>query len=266
MIQDRRVFFVVVTLAGSVATTDAGSESLLPDPLAAGWNGEPVCELLHEDADQRVLRCTFAPTVGHERHYHDKNFGYVLEGGRMRITSATGTREVDLVAGRSFASDGEDWHEVLNVGDTSVVYLMVEPKNMRELVAFATRYAAAWSGGDPEAFASFYAEGGTFRINDGEISVGREAIAATAGSFMSNFPDMVVALVDVHREGDHVHFHWRWTGTNTGPGGTGNAVDLLGFEQWVIDDNGLIKETRGHMDDAEYQRQLNADTEVSKTP
>ena len=266
MIKKGHVLTVAVALAASVATADTRGDSLLPDPLAAGWNGKKVCEQLHEDADQRVLRCTFGPTVGHERHFHDKNFGYVIAGGRMRITDASGTREVDLVAGSSFTSDGEDWHEVVNVGDTAVVYLMVEPKNMNELVAFATRYAAAWSGQDPDAFAAHYAEDGTFRINDGEVSVGRDAIAATARSFMTNFPDMAVRLIELRQEGDHVHFHWRWTGTNTSPGGTGNAVDLRGFEQWLIDENGLILETRGHMDDAEYQRQLNAGTEVPKAP
>jgi hypothetical protein len=76
---------------------------------------------------------------------------------------------------------------------------------------------------------------------------------------MTSFPDMVVRLVATHRQGDYVHFHWHWTGTNTGPGGTGKAVDLTGYEQWRLDESGLIKETRGHLDDAEYQRQLNAD-------
>ena len=43
-------------------TADAG-ESALPDPLEAGWQGVPVCEKLHEDADHRILRCTFPPGV-----------------------------------------------------------------------------------------------------------------------------------------------------------------------------------------------------------
>ena len=100
----------------------------LPDPLAAGWQGRKVCEKLHEDANQRVLRCTFPPGVGHERHYHPRHFGYALSGGRMRITDHKGTREVDIAAGSSFTSDGVAWHEVLNVGDTQVQYLMVEPR------------------------------------------------------------------------------------------------------------------------------------------
>ena len=130
--------------------------------------------------------------------------------------------------------------------------------NEDELRDFATRYAAAWSGQDPIAFSLFYAEDATFRINDGEAPVGRDAIAATAGGFMDGFPDMVVELVEVREVGDKVQFHWRWTGTYTGPGGNGAAVDLTGYEEWTLDDDRLILHTHGHMDDAEYQRQINA--------
>jgi steroid delta-isomerase-like uncharacterized protein len=128
---------------------------------------------------------------------------------------------------------------------------------MTSLTEFATRYAAAWSGQDPAAFAAFYAENASFRINDGVSSIGRAAIEETARSFMTAFPDMVVRLVELRQTEDHIEFHWRWTGTNTGPGGTGNAVDLRGHEQWILDGDGLILECHGHMDDAEYQRQLN---------
>ena len=112
-------------MAASAACTPT---PVLPDPLAAGWNGSPVCELLHEDARQRVLRCTFPPGVGHERHFHRPNFGYAIAGGSMRITDASGVREVDPLAGSNFSSDGVAWHEVVNIGDTTVVYLIVEPK------------------------------------------------------------------------------------------------------------------------------------------
>ncbi|GAA4714369.1 cupin domain-containing protein [Sphingomonas lutea] len=100
----------------------------LPDPLAAGWQGRPVCEKLHDDAHQRVLRCTFAPGVGHERHLHDRHFGYALSGGRMRITDAKGVREAEIKPGSSFSSEGIAWHEVLNIGATTVQYLIVEPR------------------------------------------------------------------------------------------------------------------------------------------
>ncbi len=164
------------------------------------------------------------------------------------------------------------WKKLSNFLAATIAFLVLlsacKPQEERPDVTnhteFATRYAAAWSNGDPVAFASFYAENGSFRINDGEPSIGREAIAETAGSFMASFPDMLIRLVELRRTDDHVEFHWQWTGTNTGPGGTGNAVDLKGFEQWILGEDGLILETRGYMDDAEYQRQVHADSRTGE--
>jgi mannose-6-phosphate isomerase-like protein (cupin superfamily) len=116
---------LVVISATSAACT---ATMLLPDPLEAGWNGSPVCERLHKDSSQRVLRCTFPPDVGHERHYHAPHFGYTIAGGRMRITDENGIREVDLQTGSSFVSDGVVWHEVINIGGTTTVFLIVERK------------------------------------------------------------------------------------------------------------------------------------------
>lgn len=123
------IALVVLTACATTRPPEAQRpDPELPDPLEAGWQGESVCETLHDDEYQRVLRCTFPPSVGHERHYHARHFGYILEGGRMRITDSTGTREVDLTTGGSWTSDGVDWHEVVNIGDTESVYLIVEPK------------------------------------------------------------------------------------------------------------------------------------------
>lgn len=128
----------------------------------------------------------------------------------------------------------------------------------KQLEDFATRYAAAWSGGDARAWAEFYAEAATFRINEGEIATGRESIAAVGQGFMTGFPDMVVALERVVATEDGAEFHWRWTGTNTGPGGNGKSVDMTGFEVWTFSPDGLIQSTQGHFDDAEYERQMSA--------
>jgi hypothetical protein len=53
-----------------------------------------------------------------------------------------------------------------------------------------------------------------------------------------------------------IEYHWTLVGTNTGPGGTGNRVRISGFEEWTIGDDGLIAESQGHYDQAEYDRQL----------
>lgn len=88
----------------------------------------PVCRKLHDDSHHRILRCEFAPSVGHERHFHRQHFGYTIAGGGVRITDSRGTRELDLATGSSFASQGVDWHEVLNIAETTMVFLIIEPK------------------------------------------------------------------------------------------------------------------------------------------
>lgn len=117
----------IVPCAALAAATYAAEE--LPDPLTAGWKGEPVCKKLHEDEKLRVLRCSFPPGVGHERHYHPRHVGYVISGGRMEITDAEGTRIVDIPTGLTFSNpQGIDWHEAVNVGDSESTYLMIEAK------------------------------------------------------------------------------------------------------------------------------------------
>lgn len=121
---------------------------------------------------------------------------------------------------------------------------------------FATRYTAAWCSQHPASVASFFSEDGSLKINDEIPSIGREAIAVAAQGFMTAFPDMVVTMdrLDVGR--NRTTYYWTLTGTNTGPGGTGRAVRISGYEEWRIGADGLIAESRGHFDEADYHRQL----------
>ncbi len=117
----------IAFLAGACAAS--AQIAPLPMALCAGWQGERVCELLHEDASARVLRCTFPPGVGHEPHYHPPHFGYLLsEGGTMRITNAAGVEDRVLQTGSFFANDAEVRHSALNIGQTTLRYLIVEKK------------------------------------------------------------------------------------------------------------------------------------------
>ena len=124
------------------------------------------------------------------------------------------------------------------------------------LYEFGTRYTAAWCSQNAASVAAFFAESGSLTINDGAPSLGRAAITAAAQNFMTAFPDMVVTMDELSGEADQAVYRWTLTGTNTGPGGTGRAVRLSGYEEWTIDAAGSIGESRGHFDEAEYQRQL----------
>ena len=119
------IIFASTLLLGGCTTRQHISEAL-PSALEAGWEGERVCTLQHQTETRRVLRCTFPPGVGHERHYHPPHYGYALSGGTMQLTSEDGTRTATLETGSDYSSDGTAWHEVVNVGETTVSYLIVE--------------------------------------------------------------------------------------------------------------------------------------------
>jgi len=125
-----------------------------------------------------------------------------------------------------------------------------------ELDKFAARYAKAWCSQDPKKVTAFFAENGSISINNGPPAIGRAAIAREAQAFMTTFPDMVVTMDKLLHDEEGTKFHWTLTGTNTGPGGTGKRLRISGYELWRIDDDGLIVESKGHFDGAEYERQL----------
>jgi len=68
---------------------------------------------------------------------------------------------------------------------------------------------------------------------------------------------MVVTMDDTSINVQHAVYRWTLTGTNNGPGGTGKTVRISGYEEWTIGADGLIHESKGHFDEAEYKRQLN---------
>lgn len=125
-----------------------------------------------------------------------------------------------------------------------------------ELTDFAARYTAAWCSQDAARVAAFFSEYGSLTVNEGIPAVGREAITDVAQSFMTAFSDLEVRMDNLDMTADHIRYLWTLTGTNDGPGGTGNKVCISGFEEWIIDEEGLVAESRGHFDDEDYQRQL----------
>ncbi len=120
--------FLIGCFVGFITLTSCTKSNGLPDPLEARWNGQSVCEELEVNEKVRVLKCTFPPGVGHEKHYHNPYYGYTLKGSKFRITDSEGTRDVDLPTGTDFYNEGVAWHEVLNIGDSTAIFLIIEPK------------------------------------------------------------------------------------------------------------------------------------------
>ena len=86
-------------------------------------------------------------------------------------------------------------------------------------------------------------------INGGEPA----RIAEVAHSFVAAFPDIEVSVDELVFKDDSVEYRWTFTGTSAD---TGKRVRISGFEDWTIGADGLIAESLGHYDQAEYDRQL----------
>ena len=102
----------------------------------------------------------------------------------------------------------------------------------------------------------FYSESGSLAINDGAPAVGRKAVEAAAQGFMAGYPDLIVKFDRLEPQGERVLYHWTFIGANTGPGGTGNKVQISGYEDWKFGADGLIADSRGHYDAQDWDRQV----------
>jgi uncharacterized protein (TIGR02246 family) len=124
------------------------------------------------------------------------------------------------------------------------------------IVRFAQAYAAAWCSHDAARVAACYAPEAALTINGGTPSRGRAAVTEAVQAFMSGYPDLIVTLEALEQRGERTLFHWGFVGTNSGPGGTQRAVRIRGYEAWRLDADGLIADSLGHYDEADWQRQL----------
>ncbi len=114
------VAFAVFPLATEAETA--------PDALSVEWQDQKPCEKLFEDAEIRVLRCTFPPGSMHVRHSHPAYLSYVLSGGKGQIQDEKGTRQIEVRTDSYLNIKPIPWHEMTNTGDTTLRYLLVERK------------------------------------------------------------------------------------------------------------------------------------------
>jgi uncharacterized protein (TIGR02246 family) len=185
----------------------------------------------------KKVRVVYTPEkVAFQMFYHEVHH----RGQIMAMMSQMGIPVESL----DFSRAAYEWHEFAEVSMCRTA-----------LVDFGTRYARAWSNGDPDALAAFYSESGSLTVNGGPPAVGRRAVADTARGFMEAYPAMLVTMEEIATRADATVFRWTFDGANTGPGGTGRRVHISGYEVWRLDADGLIAESQGHYDAAEWERQ-----------
>jgi nuclear transport factor 2 (NTF2) superfamily protein len=124
-----------------------------------------------------------------------------------------------------------------------------------QLQHFAARYAEAWCSQDPSKVAAFFAQNASLTVNGGPPTPALEV----ARGFMREFPDMLVTFDNIEQRQEGTVFHWTLTGRHAE---TGNHVRISGYELWKINNAGLIAESSGHFDAADYEKQLKRVSEL----
>ena len=122
----------------------------------------------------------------------------------------------------------------------------------REIEALAARYAAAWSSKNPAAVAALFAADGTVVVNRGEPWVGTARLTELAQGFYDDVPDLTVMCDMVRLAGDRAIFVWTFTGHDAT---TGNPLNIQGWEEWTLGNDGLIATSLGWFDAEDYARQ-----------
>ncbi|MEM1007197.1 MAG: nuclear transport factor 2 family protein [Pseudomonadota bacterium] len=120
----------------------------------------------------------------------------------------------------------------------------------------ARDYAIAWSSGDADAVASFFATDGQITINRGDPIHGRQAIAQMARGFHADFPDLDLRCDMLRWAGNHAIFAWTLEGHHSE---TGNHVVTRGWEEWDLTPDHKVQVSLDWFDVEDHQRQIDGD-------
>lgn len=129
---------------------------------------------------------------------------------------------------------------------------MIDPDRIKRV---ADAYTAAWNSGSAEAVAESYAPDGRIVINRGEPWEGRAGVARMAAGFYADVPDLNLVCDGLRIAGDHVVYLWTFTGHHAA---SGNPLRVVGWEEWDVDADLLVKSSRGWYDAEDYARQSTA--------
>lgn len=117
--------FVRFVLAAAAVTLSLATQSPAQDPLTVGPD---VYALKLENERVRVMEVTFAPGASIALHSHPDHAVYVVEGGTLVVTDASGKDQTfEIKAGDSFWMPAQS-HSARNPGTTNLKLVVVEVK------------------------------------------------------------------------------------------------------------------------------------------
>lgn len=114
----------------SLALTAPMAAWAVPAAAVEPGEGDPgVFKRVFENHRIRILEVTTEPGQAEGWHSHPRYFAYVISGGRLRHETPDGeTSEVELTAGMNRMLQPVEWHQGVNIGDSTVKILLVELK------------------------------------------------------------------------------------------------------------------------------------------
>lgn len=124
-----------------------------------------------------------------------------------------------------------------------------------EAESLAAAYTAAWNSHDPQKVAGCFAGTGWISVNSGDAWRGRDGVAQMAAGFFAELPDLALTCDAVRAAGRHAAFLWTFQGTHTG---SGRKMSVSGWDEWDLDEAGLIAAARSWFD----MRELSAPPEA----
>ncbi len=86
-----------------------------------------VYKLKMENDRVRVFNATFKPGEKAVMHHHPDHLVYVIEGGKMKLTTQGKTDTLNLKTGDSLFLNAQS-HEAENMGQSNIALLVVELK------------------------------------------------------------------------------------------------------------------------------------------
>src|SRR6478672_3198557 len=103
-------------------------QPMYPTPCQSSGRATTPVKSCSRNAQVLVARCTFPPGAMHVCHSHPSYLSYVVSGGQAQIQDEKGVRKVNVVAGALADVPPTPWHELTNVGDTTLQFVVVEKK------------------------------------------------------------------------------------------------------------------------------------------
>jgi nuclear transport factor 2 (NTF2) superfamily protein len=122
-----------------------------------------------------------------------------------------------------------------------------------ELDDLAKRYTDAWNSKVPENVAAFHTPDSSIVINSGAPSVGHEAVTAMAAGFHSDVPDLRLSCDGIRGAGPHAVYMRTFTGHHAQ---TGHSLTVTGWEEWDLNEDGMVTSSLGWFDGEDYDRQV----------